>query len=165
MTFDEYVALRLATLLRFAMVLTCDPHLAEDVVQDVLLRAYDRWARIAAMEHPEAYLKRMVVNEYLSWRRRSARTVPVETATLAAALAPAPDHAAPHGERDAMVRRIAALPPRQRAVVALRFYDGRSDDEIATILGCGESTVRSTASRALAALRGSLIGPASEREG
>ena len=156
MTFDEYVAQRLGSLLRFAMVITCDAHLAQDVVQDVMVRAHDRWRRISAMEHPEAYLKRMIVNDYLSWRRRSRRLVPLEAARLAGILAPAPDHARDHGERDALIRRVAALPARQRTVIALRFFDGRSDAEIATLLDCAESTVRSTASRALATLRVAL---------
>jgi RNA polymerase sigma-70 factor (sigma-E family) len=156
MTFDQYVAQRLGSLLRFAMVITCDGHLAEDVVQEVLVRAHGRWRRIAGMDHPEAYLKRMIVNEYLSWRRRSRRLLPVEVAALAQILPPAPDHARVHGERDALIRRIAALPPRQRTVIALRFFDDRSDSEIADLLDCSVSTVRSTASRALATLRVTL---------
>ena len=75
MSYDDYVTQRLGTLLRFATVVTCDPHVAEDVVQEVLLRAYGRWDRIAAMDHPEAYLKRMVVNAFLTWRPRSGVTL------------------------------------------------------------------------------------------
>ncbi len=153
MTFDEYLTYRLPSLLRFAMVVTCSPHLAEDVVQEVLARAHPRWERIGGIEQPEAYLKRMVVNEYLSWRRRSARVVTVDLAALTAAAPPMPDHASAYGERDALVRRIGALTPKQRAVVALRYYDGRTDAEIAAVLGCSEGTVRTHASRALAALR------------
>src|SRR5258706_9200252 len=98
MTFDEYVAARLPALLRFATAVTGDRALAEDVTQEVLLRAHGRWRRISAMERPEAYLHRMVTNEYLSWRRRWARPTPP-------ALAPAgdaPDHATVHAERDAL---------------------------------------------------------------
>ena len=156
--YDEFVALRLGSLLRFAMVITCDGHLAEDVVQDVLVRAHGQWRRLTMMEQPEAYLKRMIVNEYLSWRRRSRRLLPVDAAALDPMLAPVPDHAGDHGERDALIGRVAALPPRQRAVIALRFFDDRSDAEIADLLNCSESTVRSTASRALAALRVTLSG-------
>jgi RNA polymerase sigma-70 factor (sigma-E family) len=156
MRFDEYVGYRLGPLLRFAMVVTCNPHLAEDVVQEVLARALARWDHIGGLEQPEAYLKRMVVNEYLSWRRRSARTVLVDLPALAAAAPPSPDHAVALGERDELMRRIAALTPKQRTVVALRYYDGRSDAEIAAVLGCGEGTVRTHASRALATLRTAL---------
>jgi RNA polymerase sigma-70 factor (sigma-E family) len=159
MTFEEYLQQRLQVLLRFATVVTCDPHLAEDVVQEVLARAHGRWERIRRAEHPEAYLKRMVVNEFLSWRRRTRRTIAVTSEVLDAAAPAEPDHARAHGERDELIRRIAALPPQQRAVVALRFFDGRTDAEIADILGCREVTVRSHASRALAALRVDLTGP------
>lgn len=159
MTFDDFLTHRLSTLLRFATVVTCDPHLAEDVVQDVLIRAHGRWARITALDHPEAYLKRMVVNEFLSWRRRAARVVPVDIEALLAAAPAHPDHAQRHGERDALLRRIADLTPKQRAVIALRYYDGRTDAEIALTLGCSVVTVRSHASRALAALRVALTEP------
>ncbi|MFC7479976.1 sigma-70 family RNA polymerase sigma factor [Luedemannella flava] len=143
----------MSALLRFAMVVACDAHLAEDVVQDVLVRAHGRWQRIVAMEHPEAYLKRMVVNECLRSRRRTRRTVPLTHDSLDAASPHLPDHAGAYGVRDDLVRRIASLPPKQRAVVALRYYDGRTDAEIAEYLGCREGTVRAHASRALATLR------------
>jgi len=160
MSYDDYLTHRLGILLRFATVVTCDPHLAEDVVQEVLVRAFARWDRIAAMGHPEAYLKRMVVNEYLSWRRRSSRVVPLAGDALAAAAPPLPDHVGGHSERDSLVRRIAALTPKQRAVVALRYYEGLTDTEIAQVLGCSEVTVRTHASRALASLRVALTDPA-----
>ena len=156
MTFDEYLRARVHVLLRFATVVTCDPHLAEDVVQEVLVRAHGRWGRISRVEHPEAYLKRMVVNEFMRARHRSRRTVPYSHDALDGAAQHLPDHAHGYGERDDLARRITALPPKQRAVVALRYYDGRSDEEIAEILGCRETTVRSHASRALATLRAGL---------
>src|SRR5262245_59449172 len=75
---EELVAARGDALLRFALMLSGDAHRAEDLVQSALARAYPRWRRIAEMDAPEAYLKRMVVNEHLRWRaRRSSREVPV----------------------------------------------------------------------------------------
>lgn len=151
-SFDGFVAARLPALLRYATVVTCDPHLAEDVVQEVLVRAQARWGRIAALEQPEAYLRRMVLNEFLSWRRRLGnRTAPRWTQT--APVRTVADPAGQVAERDALLRLIAALPPRQRAVIALRFYEDRSDAEIAELLGCREGTVRAHCSRALATLR------------
>lgn len=76
MTFDEWARARLPALVRFAVALTGDRGLGEDVVQEVLIRAYGRWDRIAGLDQPEAYLRRMVTNEYLSWRRRWARVTP-----------------------------------------------------------------------------------------
>ena len=153
MTFEEFVSARLGALVRYATVVTWDPHLAEDITQNVLVRAQARWSRISALEAPEHYLKRMVVNEFLSWRRRrAARSIPLTGEVLAGLMPPAPDPTAPRDERDAMLRLIATLPPRQRAVIALRFYEDLPTDQIAEILGCRAVTVRTHLSRALAAL-------------
>jgi RNA polymerase sigma-70 factor (sigma-E family) len=155
-TFDEFLTYRLTSLLRFAMVVTCDPHVAEDVVQEVLLRANERWARIGGLDQPEAYLKRMVVNEYISWRRRATRVVTLDRPALDHLVPPTPDPADGRVDRDDLAARVARLTPKQRAVVALRYYDDRSDAEIADVLGCSEGTVRAHASRALATLRAEL---------
>lgn len=157
MTFDEFLAHRLRSLLHFATVVTCDPDLAEDVLQEVLVRAYDRWRRISAVEQPEAYVKRMVVNEYISWRRRSARVVTIDGEALARLVPPEPDPATATGGGDDLVARIARLTPRQRVVVAMRYYDDRTDAEIAETLGCSEVTVRGHAAKALAALRVDML--------
>jgi len=154
-TFEEFVALRLGALLRYATVVTWDPHLAEDVTQEVLVRAQQRWARIAGLDSPEAYVKRMVVNEFLSWRRRRAARL-VTRESLEAAAGSVPDHGVAWGERDAMWRLIATLPAKQRAAVALRFYEDLSYEEIADALGCRAVTARSHVSRALLTLREQL---------
>jgi RNA polymerase sigma-70 factor (sigma-E family) len=149
--FADYVTQRRPALMRFATVLTGQTWLAEDLVSDVLGRAFERWDRIAQMSEPNAYVRRMVVNEYLSWRRRLARTSPrpdVELDTVRVG-----DGADERAERDAMIGRLAELPRRQRAAVVLRYYAGLSDADIAEYLGCREVTVRSQISRALAALR------------
>jgi RNA polymerase sigma-70 factor (sigma-E family) len=156
-TFEDFLAARLAALLRYATVLACDPHLAEDIVQEVLARAQPRWARIAAADVPEAYVKRMIINELASWRRRrAARVVPLSHDALETVTEPHADVQSDLGERDAMIRRIARLPVRQRIVIALRFYEGLSDQEIADLLGCRPATVRSHTSRALASMRADL---------
>lgn len=152
--FDAFVAERLDRLLRYATALTCDPHLAQDVVQEVLLRAQRRWSRIEAMHAPDAYVRRMIINEYLSWRRRrAARTIASTHRTLDALGTPVDDPAKAHAERDAMRTRIAMLPRKQRAAILLRYYEDRTDEEIAEALGCTAGTVRSHVSRALATLR------------
>ncbi|WP_229073503.1 SigE family RNA polymerase sigma factor [Actinoplanes sp. DH11] len=154
MTFEEFLSARLAALLRYATVLACDAHLAEDIVQDVLAKAQSRWDRIAAADVPEAYVKRMIINELASWRRRrAARVVPLSHEALETFAAPAADPQTNLGERDAMIRLIARLPLRQRIVIALRFYEGLGDQEIADLIGCRPATVRSHTSRALATLR------------
>jgi RNA polymerase sigma-70 factor (sigma-E family) len=156
-TFEEFVSARLATLVRYATVVTWDPYLAEDITQNVLVRAQARWPRISRLDAPELYVKRMVVNEFLSWRRRrAARSIPLTGQVLDTLMAPAPDQTVQRDERDAMIRLIATLPPRQRAVIALRFYEDLAVDQIAEILGCRTVTVRTHLSRALAGLQQAL---------
>jgi RNA polymerase sigma-70 factor (sigma-E family) len=148
-TFDEWTRSGLPPLLRFATVLCGTPHLAEDVVQDVAIKAQRKWDRIGGLDNPEAYLRRMVVNEYLSWRRKWSQYVP------SAEIEPAssPDHAERTADRDQLLGELAKLPRRQRAVLVLRYFGGLTDAEIAETLGCSPGTVRSHASRALATLR------------
>jgi hypothetical protein len=76
MTFDEFAGARLPVVLRFATALAGDPDLAKDLVQEVLIRVSGRWQEIGQLDRPEAYIRKMVVNEYLSWRRRSWRLIP-----------------------------------------------------------------------------------------
>ena len=149
--FDEFVQVRGWALLRFAYVLSGDSHLAEDLVQEVLARMHRRWDKVTAMHHPEAYVRTAIVRQYLSWRRRRSARESI--------LAEVPE---PLGldepqqqvlARDQMWQLLTGLPRAQRAVLVLRFYCDLPDDEIAALLGCGESTVRSQASRALARMR------------
>ena len=77
-SFEDFATGQVTPLLRYATVVTCDAYLAEDITQDVLVRAQARWARISAVDAPEHYVKRMILNEFLSWRRRrAARVVPL----------------------------------------------------------------------------------------
>lgn len=150
-SFERYVAARGAALVRFAILLTGDDHRAEDLVQEVLARAYLRWSVIGRTDVPDLYLRRMLVNASRSWwRRRSNRELPVEQPADVPATG---DLGVESAERDAMWRLVARLPHRQRAVLVLRYYAGMSDTEIAAVLGCSAGTVRGYASRALAALR------------
>jgi RNA polymerase sigma-70 factor (sigma-E family) len=156
-TFEEFISARLGALIRYATVVTWDAHLAEDITQDVLVRARARWGRISRLDAPELYVKRMVVNEFLSWRRRrAATTVPLSGEELARVGPAGPDRMAELDERDVVLRLIATLPPKQRAAIALRYYEDLTDEEIADILGCRAVTVRSHISRALATLRSAL---------
>jgi RNA polymerase sigma-70 factor (sigma-E family) len=149
-TFDEFVRERLRPLLRTATAMCGDPGLAEDLVQDILLKTYVRWESIRVLDVPDAYVRRMLVNEYLSWRRKWARITPSDH------IDPPdtdPDYAAQHADRDALRTQLAQLPRQQRVVLALRYYGGLSDAEIADAMRCSPSTVRSYASRALTTLR------------
>ena len=151
-SFEGYVAMRGPALVRFAILLTGDDHRAEDLVQDVLAKAYLRWRSIRRSDNPDVYLRRMLVNASHSWwRRRRNREVPVEHTGDRAAPG---DIGTDAGERDALWRLVTALPHQQRAVVALRYYEDLDDATIAEILSCSPATVRTHAMRALNRLRG-----------
>lgn len=154
MTFEEFLTAELPGLTRFAAVLTGDRHLAEDVVQDALVKAHGRWSHIGEMDVPAAYVRRMVVNGYLSWRRRWAtRTIHAAGDLAEHDRATGGDVASSVAQADHVKRLIATLPRRQRAAVVLRYYAGYDDATAADALGCSVQTVRSHISRALAALR------------
>jgi RNA polymerase sigma-70 factor (sigma-E family) len=147
---EELVAARGDALLRFAYLLCGDRELAADLVQTVLARAYAKWPRVGASDRLEPYVKRMIVNEHLSWRRRKASG---EVVVADPADAAREDAAQAVADRDAVWRLLATLPKRQRAVLVLRYYEDLPDAAIAEALGCAESAVRAYASRALATLR------------
>jgi RNA polymerase sigma-70 factor (sigma-E family) len=161
MRFEEFAAARLPALLRVAFLLCGDRELARDLVQEVLTRALVRWQRVAAVEEPYAYVRTMLTNEYLSLRRRRrVRTVPLTYEMLDGPGTPAQaDPVSGLGNRDELWRQLASLPRQQRAVLVLRYYEGLSDTEIADVLDCRPSTVRSYASRAFATLRIELTRP------
>lgn len=123
-------------------------------------RASTRWGTIQELDHPDAYLRRMVVNEYLSWRRKWARLIP-SSDLLDERSDPGRDAVtdADADDRHHLQAELKKLPPRQRAVVVLRVYVGLNDAEIAATLHCPRGTVRSLQSRALHRLRVEM-GPA-----
>jgi RNA polymerase sigma-70 factor (sigma-E family) len=152
-TFEEFAQAKLQALLNFSTVLTNDRALGEDLVQDVLMRAHAQWGRIGELDQPLAYVRRMLVNEFLSWRRKWARLVPRSDVNDLAESLDTADPASGFAERAALADDIARLPRRQRAVIILRYYEDMPDDEIAEWLGCAPSTVRVHALRALRTLR------------
>jgi RNA polymerase sigma-70 factor (sigma-E family) len=156
-TFDEFAVARLPSLLRYAVVLTGERELAQDVVQEVLARAFVKWKRISAADSPEAYVRRMIANEYTSWRRKwSVRNIHAAGEHLVAlgdARGATGDHAHDVAETDDLWQRLGTLGPKQRAVLVLRYYEQLDDEAIADILNCSASTVRSQASKALKTLR------------
>ena len=139
-------------LLRVGYQLTHDRAAAQDLVQDALLRVYGSARRRGtAPDDWYAYLRRAVINEYLR-TRRLRRSTEVLTATIPER-PPADGQVDRIDDRAEMWATLGALSPRQRAVLVLRYYEGLADDEIATLVGCREASVRSLASRGLAVLR------------
>jgi RNA polymerase sigma-70 factor (sigma-E family) len=151
-TFDAYVTERGTGLLRFAYLLTGDHHLAEDIVQEALVKVHRRWSRVQHTEAPGAYIRKAILRQYLSWRRlRSSGelvgTVDSDVAGVGA------DHAQELADRDVLWAALATLPRQQRAVLVLRFYEDLDDAAIGGLVGCSAVTVRGHASRGLARLR------------
>ncbi|MFC4069986.1 SigE family RNA polymerase sigma factor [Actinoplanes subglobosus] len=152
MTFESFVAEHGQALVRLAFVLTGHRQQAEDLTQSALVDAYKNWAKVSAARRPDSYVRRVLVNRHLSWRRRLWTTErPTELAEGAAGLLPDPSDAL--ADRDHLRTMLADLAPRARTVLVLRYYADLSDAAIAETMGISESAVRSTASRALATLR------------
>lgn len=150
--FAEYVQRHTGGLLRLAYLLTGDRHLAEDIVQEALLRTHRHWDRVTSRGSPHAYVRRAVVHQHRSWRRRRSTT---EVALAPSGMPPKPsaDSQDELAARDLTWRLLDELPRQQRAVLVLRYYEDLPDTDIAEILGCTRSTVRSLAARAFARLR------------
>ncbi|GAB4047969.1 SigE family RNA polymerase sigma factor [Catellatospora paridis] len=148
--FQAFVEQRYTALLRTAYLLCGSRDRAEDVLQNALAAALPKWRR---MEHPEAYLRRVMVNQLANDWRRPIREI------VTAAL---PDRARHTGdaveERDELWSALRRLPVRMRAVLVLRYWEDRSEQETAQILGVTVGTVKSHSSRGLARLR-ELIEP------
>jgi RNA polymerase sigma-70 factor (sigma-E family) len=156
-TFEQFAVARLPSLLRYAVVLTGDRDLAQDVVQEVLARAQVKWRRISASDSPDAYVRRMVLNEYLSWRRtwafRNVHAAGERLTEIDDARGGVGDHADSVVDADALWKRLARLGRKQRAVLVLRYYEELDDESIGDLLSCSPATVRSQASKALRTLR------------
>lgn len=153
--FEDLILARSPALLRLGLMLTGNPADAEDLLQQTLLQAHRHRDRLVRMAAPSAYLRRTMVNAHLQARRTASRR-PAQVPLSESGLPPAPARA--ETATGAMWRHLAGLPPRQRAVLVLRYYEDLPDREVADLLGCSEGTVRSTAFRALAALRQRLAG-------
>lgn len=155
--FQSWVSAHGDALTRFAYLVTGDHDRAADAVQDALVAACVRWRRIVARGDPDAYLRRCVVNADRSrWRRFRRRERLAADPTLFGEPGTGADTAGRVVDEDAMWSLCQQLPPRQRAAIVLRYYDGYSDAEIAAVLACSVSTVRSQIHRGLATLRNRL---------
>ena len=153
--FREFMRGRWPAMVRLAYGLTGDLGHAEDVAQAAFARAYASWSRVARTGDPDAYVRRIVINENNSRFRRRRVTARLVDAVPEPSGPRAADTADALGDSEALMKALRRLGPRQRAVVVLRFWMDMSEAETAAALGCSVGTVKSQASRALAALRGS----------
>jgi RNA polymerase sigma-70 factor (sigma-E family) len=150
--FTAWVADHHRPLLDFAQLVAGDASTGEDLLQIALARAYLRWSKLSAHdEHPLGYVRRIIVNENaslwrLAWKRRERSTGSLpEAGTVDPA------------SIDTTWAMVKALPARQRAAVALRFYADLSVTETAEMMGCSVGAVKTHTTRALAKLREALV--------
>ncbi|WP_432514865.1 SigE family RNA polymerase sigma factor [Kineococcus sp. SYSU DK001] len=152
-SFEEFVRTGGDRLLGFAVLLTGDRGHAEDLVQDVLERMYVRWRRI---EDPHAYARTALARKVTDrWRARARRPreVGLEQDPGVLVSGVVGDGAQERAERSAVVQALRRLPPRQRAVIVLRYFEDWSEERIADELDVSRGTVKSQASKGLASLR------------
>jgi RNA polymerase sigma-70 factor (sigma-E family) len=146
--FADYMTARLPALRRLAFVLCQDWHRADDLAQAAAIKAYTHWARVARADNTDAYVNAIVVREFLHDRRSAwARLV---------SLTDAPETTARQSDHDGSLdlrSAVGALPPRQRAVLVLRFYCDLNVFQTAAALGCTPGTVKSQTAKALDSLR------------
>ncbi|BCJ34388.1 RNA polymerase sigma24 factor [Actinocatenispora thailandica] len=146
--FTEFVTARLPALTRLGFALTGDHQLAEDLVQTALFRLAQRWGRV---DEPQAYARRIMINESTSWHRRRRLR---ETSLAAAGDPAAPVEVAESvTRREAFIAALRRLTPKQRAVLALRYYEDLSEVDTAAALGCSVGTVKSRTHQAIRRLR------------
>ncbi|BCJ64814.1 sigma-70 family RNA polymerase sigma factor [Polymorphospora rubra] len=153
MTFEEFLHAEMAGLSRFAGAVCGDHHLAEDVLSDALVTVSARWHRIVRMDHPLAYVRRVVTRTFLSELRKTRRRRTESTADMTRLDQSQDDASGVVGQRDEVRRLLSALTPQQRTAVVLRYMFDQTDGEIAAVLNCSAATVRSHLSHARSTLR------------
>lgn len=152
--FEAYVRARTPALLRAAYLLTGDMHLAEDLVNDALIRTHQVWHRLWDGS-PEAYTRKIMYHLQISWWRRRKRSperltdVPPEPGVNSWPV----DEQARAVTRLALQDALSRLGARQRAVLVLRYFEDLSESEVAELLGVTVGTVKSQHAKALARLR------------
>lgn len=144
--FAEFVAVALPGLLRFGHVLTGNAEAAQDLVQTALGRSLRAW-RLRRIDDPRAFVRKVMVNSYASWHRGHAGREWAAADPAAGTIAEDPVRQV--DDRDVVWRALRALPPRQRAVIVLRYYEDLSEAEIAAVMGTSAGTVKSQSARAL----------------
>jgi RNA polymerase sigma-70 factor (sigma-E family) len=147
----DFIRSRHSAFLRRAVLLVGDHGAAEDLVQEALARLW-LGSRRGRIDNPEAYVMRSLVNASISrWRSRRPSDMVVAQPEM-----PAADPRGQVEERDRVWRAVMALPPRQRAIVVLRFYEDLPEEQIASLLGISRGTVRSQTAKARTRLRAAM---------
>ena len=161
--FERFVRDNTDSLLRTAYLIVGDLPEAEDLVQETLLKASRRWPRVSRMDRPAAYARRVLVNLALDGSRHRSRRRRELTGEPTAELPDATNGLHAIDERDELLVALAELPPRQRAVLVLRYFLDLPEADVAAALKCSLGTVKSSASRGLARLEQALTATNDQR--
>ena len=166
-SFEEYAAASWSMLYRSAYLLAGNHADAEDLAQQTLIKAHGAWSKVSGSDSVNAYVRRILTNTFLSSRRPKGRRLELLTDEV-------PEWGGPTGtadgaagtpgtsdERMALWPHVRQLPPQQRAVIVLRYFEDLSEVDIAEALGCSTGTVKSQASKAMATLRNLMPAPVS----
>lgn len=153
--FEHFATAQHPRLVGALTLLVGDRGVAEELAQDALVRAYERWDRVQAMAAPGPWIHRVAVNGGLSWlRRRSAERRALRRSGVADA------DTTDRAESLAVRSAVSHLPRRQREAVVYRYYLGYSTADTAELMGISEGSVKSAVTRAFTALRAVLDQPA-----
>jgi RNA polymerase sigma-70 factor (sigma-E family) len=154
-SFAEYFAARSAAMRSTAYLLCGDWHRAEDLVQIAFTKLYVHWNQVTRHDALDPYVRQVLLRSFIDegrrarWRRERPQDTPVDRA--------APPE--PSDDRVVLMRALAEVPPRQRAVLVLRYWEDMSIDETAAALRCSTGTVKSQAARGLDTLRALIANP------
>jgi RNA polymerase sigma-70 factor (sigma-E family) len=153
--FAEYFAARSGAMRGTAFLLCGDWHRAEDLVQTAFTKLYTHWNRVARHESLDPYVRQVLIRTFIDdgrrgwWRRERPRETPVEQVAVQASA----------DDRLMLLQALAGVPPRQRAVLVLRYWEDMSVEETAAVLNCSAGTVKSQAARGLDTLRSLVTHP------
>ena len=153
--FAEYFAARSGAMRGTAFLLCGDWHRAEDLVQTAFTKLYTHWNRVARHESLDPYVRQVLIRTFIDdgrrgwWRRERPRETPVEQVAVQTSA----------DDRLMLLQALAGVPPRQRAVLVLRYWEDMSVEETAAVLSCSAGTVKSQAARGLDTLRSLIAHP------
>ncbi len=152
--FAEFARARSPALHRAAYLMVGEVSLAQDLVQEALVKTYVAWPRLRDPSKAEAYCRKAITTTAITWfRRKSWRERPSASGEEPRSSVRVEDHADPVAQSHWLWEGLQQLPPRQRAAIVLRYYEDLTEAQTAAAMGCALGTVKSQVAAGLAKLR------------